>query len=68
MDKIYEAQYQSFVGKRFYHKSDPDLIYTFAEINEDERAVILDKHLESVEYDVEDVLGLIRDNIWIIEN
>ena len=68
MDKVYQEQYENYVGRRFYHKSSEGITYTFAEINENDKAVVFTRNLEISEYDVEEVLGLIRDNVWILEN
>tara|TARA_R110000796_G_scaffold126793_4_gene241782 strand:+ start:4619 stop:4822 length:204 start_codon:yes stop_codon:yes gene_type:complete len=65
MEKIYKAQYEFYVGKKFYYKTDKDLIYTFGAI-EDGQAQVSDASLDSVPYEIEEVLGLIRDNIWIV--
>jgi len=64
----YEKQYEIFVGRRFYHKDNENLIYTFADIDENNKAIILNRSFESATYDVEHVLSLIRDSTWIIEN
>ena len=61
----YKEQYEAFIGRKFYHKDDKDLLYTFGTINEDETVQVLNED-DEIPYGIEESLGYIRDNIWVV--
>jgi len=69
MDKIYQEQYENFIGRTFKHKDFPDIIYSFQPIkNEKVEIKIENMEIECVSYELEEVLGYIRDNVWIVND
>jgi len=68
----FEDQYKTYIGTKFYHKSDPNQIYTFGEMTSNIHGnfanidYTLDNLEQSVEYRIDDALRYIRDFIWII--